>query len=634
MENRSGHLGVEPGFLHLILFRVASRALVRLLQPIAAWWKPALILLAAFIAYSPALNGGLLWDDSDWTEEIEPLTRDLPGLWRMWSDPTALQQYFPLTGTSFWIDRHLWGQSLMPLHIENVLLHVIAAVLLWRVLKKLGLPLACPAALLFAVHPMMAESVAWITERKNVLSMALMLAAALCWLRGGRVSSFVFFLAALLAKVSVFVLPPALLLIAWWRHGRIDWRRDVLPLVPHFIAALVLGVLVMRLETHVVGAKGADFEATITQRFFIAGHAPWFYLGKLLWPFDLCSVYPVRWQSWLPHIGLLIVPVVLFVKRGRWGRGPLACVLYFITALLPVLGFFNVYGMLFSPVADRWAYTASLAVFAGLAALPKDLRWVLFAITPVLIFLTRERARLHESQKTYWQDVLAKNPESWLARHGFGFALAQEGDMPAAITNFRLCLERRPQYARGWMNLGNACLASGEPREALKHLLHAVELEPGLPGAHYNLANCHLALGELPQAIAAYEKEIALGGVRDAGNNLAALLLQTGRAKEAAQRFEELLRQHPNHPAALANYAWLLATQADDTLRDGPRAVELARRAGDSAQALRSLAAAYAETGRFDEAVETLAKARAKSPSAVWDEEAKSYLQGRPFRTK
>jgi len=299
-----------------------------------------------------------------------------------------------------------------------------------------------------------------------------------------------------------------------------------------------------------------------------------------------------------------------------------------------VLGFFNVYGMLFSPVADRWAYTASLAVFAGLAALPKDLRWVLLAFTPVLIFFTRERARQHESQKTYWQDVLAKNPESWLARHGFGFALAQEGDMPAAITNFRLCLERRPQYARGWMNLGNAFLASGEPREALKHLQHAVDLEPGLAGAHYNLANCHLALGELPQAIAAYEKEIALGGVRDAGNNLAALLLQTGRAKEAAQRFEELLRQHPDHPAALANYAWLLATQADDTLRDGPRAVELARRAGDSAQALRSLAAAYAETGRFDEAVETLAKARAKSPSAVWDEEAKSYQQRRPFRTK
>lgn len=620
--------------MHLILFRVASRPLVRLFKSIAAWWKPALILLTAFIAYDPALNGGLLWDDSDWTEEIEPLTRDLAGLWRMWRDPTALQQYFPLTGTTFWLDRQLWGSSLMPLHVENVLLHAIAALLLWRVLTQLKLPLAYPAALLFAVHPVMAESVAWITERKNVLSMALMLAAARCWLRGGRVSSFVFFLAALLAKVSAFVLPPALLLIVWWQHGRIRWRRDVLPLVPHFITALVLGLLVMRLETHVVGAKGADFDATLFERLFIAGHAPWFYASKLLWPLDLCSVYPVRWQSWLPPLLTLIVPLVLFVQRGRWGRGPLTGVLYFMIALLPVLGFFNVYGMLFSPVADRWAYTASLAVFAGLAALPKDLRWLLFAFAPLLMILTRERARLHESQKTYWEDVLAKNPDSWLARHGFGFALAQEGDMKSAITNFRLCLDRRPQYARGWMNLGNAFLASGEPREALKHLQHAVDLEPGLPGAHYNLANCHLALGEVPQAIAAYEKEVAFGGVRDAGNNLAALLLQIGRAKEAAQRFEEVLRAHPDHPAALANYAWLLATHPDDTLRDGPRAIELARRAGEEAQALRSLAAALAETGRFDEALETLAKAQAKSPSANLAEETKSYQQRRPFRTQ
>jgi tetratricopeptide (TPR) repeat protein len=480
----------------------------------------------------------------------------------------------------------------------------------------------------------MAESVAWITERKNVLSMALLLAAALCWLRGGRVSSFVFFLAALLSKVSAFFLPPALLLIVWWQHRQIRWRRDVLPLVPHFIAALVLGLLVMRLETHVVGAKGADFDATLFERLFIAGHAPWFYASKLLWPLDLCSVYPVRWQSWLPPIFTLIVPVVLFVRRARWGRGPLAGVLYFLIALLPVLGFFNVYGMLFSPVADRWAYTASLAVFAGLAALPKDFRWVLFALTPILIFLTRERARLHESQKTYWQAVLTQNPESWLARHGFGFALAQEGDMKAAITNFRLCLERRRQYAKGWMNLGNAYHASGDPREALKHLQHAVDLEPGLPGAHYNLGNCHLHLGEVPQAIAAYEKEIALGGVRDAGNNLAALLLQIGRAKEAAQRFEEVLRAHPDHPAALANYAWLLATQPDDTLRDGPRAIELARRAGGDAQALRSLAAALAETGHFEEALEVLARAKAKSQSAAFTEEERSYQQRQPFRQK
>lgn len=630
------------------------------------------MLLLPFIAHAPALNGAFLWDDSAWTDDIERLTRDVGGLWRMWSDPTALQQYFPLTGTTFWLDRQMWDARPLPLHVENVLLHAASALLLWRVLLRLGLGLAWPAALLFAVHPMMTESVAWIAERKNVLAMTLMLAAALCWLRGGRMSSFVLFLAALLAKITAFVLPPALILIAWWREGDIRWRRDVRPLVPHFIAAFVLGLVVLWVEAHVVKAQGADFEATAARRAFIAGHAPWFYLSKLLWPLDLCSVYPVRWESWLPPLGTLVVPAALFAMTRRLGRGPAAGTAFFLIALFPVLGFLNVYGMLFSPVADRWAYTASLAFFAGLATLPKNLRWLLLAAVPVLMPLTRERARLHQNLTAYWQDVLAKNPESWIARHGFGLALSKSGDAKGAIVQFRRALEQRPQYDKGWVNLGNALLASGAPGEALDCLRHAVEINPALPGAHYNLGNCHLALGDLPQAVAAYEQEIALGGVTNAHNNLGALLLQTGRvsealphlqavvddvprragghanlglalsmsgrAAEAVRSWETALRLDPAHPAALSNLAWVLATHPDDSMRDGRRAVELAQRAGDSAQALRSLAAALAETGRFEEARTTLARAiekAANSPlAAEMAEEARSYAQNRPFRQR
>lgn len=661
-----------PQVLHLILFPLVSRLFVSRSWNIAAWWPPMLIIAVTFIAYAPALNGAFLWDDSAWTDDIERFTRDAAGLWQLWSDPTALQQYYPLTGTTFWLDRQLWGAWTLPYHVENVLLHALAAILLWRVLLRLGLRLAAPAALLFAVHPVMAESVAWIAERKNVLSMVLMLAAALCWLREARVASFGFFLAAMLAKATAFVLPPALLLIAWWKNGDLRWRRDVRPLLPQFITALVLCMIVMWIETHLVKAEGLDFQASFAQRSFVAGHVPWFYLGKLLWPLDLCSIYPVKWQSRIPPVLLVIALPALIALHRRLGRGPVAGALFFMAALLPVLGYFNVYGMLFSPVSDRWAYTASLAFFAGLASLPMRAQPVLLALMPVMIFLTRERAQVHEHQLTYWQAVLDKNPSCWIALHGLGLAQARGGDVKAAIPNLRRALERRPQYAKGWANLGNARMGSGENQEALACFERAIKIEPALKGNHYNLGNCYLALGKADKAIAAYEKEIEWGGVVDSHNNLGAILLQSGRVEEAMKHFqaavtkgpqnvagyanlglaqnmagqpaaavksyENALRLQPDHPGALSNLAWLLATSSDAAVRDGQRAVSLASRGREDAQTLRALAAAYAETGQFEQARTTVAKALAQAAAtpleAALKEDLKSYQQNQPFRQK
>ena len=145
-----------------------------------------LIVLLVFLAYLPALRGGFVWDDDSWTTRIIGLLRDTSGLRLIWFQPTALQQYYPLSGTTFWLDYQLWKFWTTPYHVENVLLHALAALLFWRLLLRLRVPGAWLASALFALHPVMVESVAWITERKNVLSLVFYLGALLAYLRDAR----------------------------------------------------------------------------------------------------------------------------------------------------------------------------------------------------------------------------------------------------------------------------------------------------------------------------------------------------------------------------------------------------------------------------------------------------------------
>ena len=276
-----------------------------------------LIVLLVFLAYLPALRGGFIWDDDSWTTRIIGLLRDTSGLRLIWFQPTALQQYYPLSGTTFWLDYQLWKFWTTPYHVENVLLHALAALLFWRLLLRLQVPGAWLASALFALHPVMVESVAWITERKNVLSLVFYLGALLAYLRyaqgvtggGWRVASgppssdsgaasglyasrftgystldtrqpslfyalaFVLFLGALLAKTTTFSLPAVILLIGWWKRGQIRWRADVLPTLPFFALALGLCAVTAWLERYHVGAQGSDFVLTFPQRCLVAGRS-------------------------------------------------------------------------------------------------------------------------------------------------------------------------------------------------------------------------------------------------------------------------------------------------------------------------------------------------------------------------
>jgi hypothetical protein len=302
-------------------------------------WLPALLLMALTImAYQPAWHAGIIWDDDDY---ITPLKlRSLNGLARIWTQPGATHQYYPLVHTVFWVEHKLCGDATTEYHWVNILLHASSALLVAKILRRLKIPGAWLAAALFALHPVEVESVAWITELKNTLSGLFYLSATLVYLGFDRKRSWEnyalalgLFILGLLCKTVIATLPAALLVVLWWQRGKLSWKRDVLALTPFFIAGLGAGLFTAWMERKFVGAAGAEFDFSLLQRILIAGRDIWFYLAKLCWPVNLAFIYHrwnvsqgVWWQYLFPAAALLLLALLYW---RRW-RGPLAGLLFFV----------------------------------------------------------------------------------------------------------------------------------------------------------------------------------------------------------------------------------------------------------------------------------------------------------------
>ncbi len=520
-------------------------------------WAGGAIVLLVLLAYLPALRGGFVWDDDSWTIKIVGLLRDTSGLRSIWVHPTAMQQYYPLTGTTLWLDYQLWKFWPMPYHVENVLLHASAALLFWRVLRRLQVSGAWLASALFALHPVMVESAAWITERKNVLSLTLCLGAFLAYLHYARdewggmsrpmearataghapvvtgcvslsyVLALLLFLGALLAKTTVCSLPAVILLVAWWRRGQLRWREDVLPTLPFFALALGMCAVTAWLEKNHVGAQGRDYALTIAQRFLIAGRAFWFYLGKLLWPANLCFVY-TRWQpnagdwrQWLYPMTALGMLSTLWLARQRIGRGPVTALLFFAGTLFPVLGFVNVYFMRYSFVCDHWVYLSSLGPIAlaarGLIGIPKYLggaRFLKSAIGALLLLalgvMTWRQAGMYTDLESSWRITISRNPGCWIAYNNLGNALFRRGKTDEAIGDFQEAIRLKPDLAEAYTSLGVALGSKGQIDEAIGKLQDAIRLNPDYAEAHYDLGIAFELKGQLDRAIGQLQEAIRL----------------------------------------------------------------------------------------------------------------------------
>jgi len=311
-----------------------------------------------------------------------------------------------------------------------------------------------------------------VTERKNVLAAVFYFATALAYWRwdeplaagnppDGKIRNplrwfflaFALFLAALLSKTVTCSLRAALLLVIWWKRGRIA-GRDVWPLLPFFVAGAALGLMTSWLERTHVGAQEPEWAFSFWERCLIAGRALWFYAGKLFWPANLTFIYP-RWQihagvwwQWIFPLATLVVVAALWRLRRQLGRGPLVAVLFFAGTLFPALGFTNVYPMRYSFVADHFQYLASVGLIVltvvglGHSAghLKRRVPWLEGMICAGLLLalgtLTWRQARIYQDAETLWWATLRLNPDSWLPHNDLGIALAKEGQTDVAISQF------------------------------------------------------------------------------------------------------------------------------------------------------------------------------------------------------
>jgi protein O-mannosyl-transferase len=526
-----------------------------------AWWAAA-IFTAVLLAYGPVWRAGFVWDDD--RHVTAPELRAADGLGRIWFELGATQQYYPLLHSAFWLEHRLWRSTPLPYHLLNLSLHALAAFLFALVLHRLALPGAFVAGMIFALHPVCVESVAWVSEQKNTLSTVLYLGAALAYLRFDATRSLArylvasgLFVAALMTKTVTATLPAILLVIFWWQGRRLAWRRDVLPLLPWLLLGAGAGLLTAWVERRFIGAEGAPYELSILQRGLLAGRIVWFYLGKLFWPTHLAFIYPrwtvdpsVPWQ-WLPPLGLVALLGGL-VAGGRRTRPALAALCCFIGSLFPALGFFNVFPFLYSFVADHFQYLASLAI---IALVPAMLAWltarregsstvVTIGLLLVLGTLTWRQSRVYRDSETLFRATLRENPACWMAENNLGHQMMQDRSrLLEAIGRFERALALRPIYYEAENNLGFALTEAGRPDEALPRLDAALRLKPDSVETFNNLGIAYAKAGRMEQSIEAFRHGVRLNPeLAVSHDNLGKALRMAGRGDEADEESSRAAR--------------------------------------------------------------------------------------------
>ncbi len=604
-----------------------------------------LIVVATIVAYSPAVPGGFIWDDD--AHVTKPELRSARGLSRIWFDVGATQQYYPLLYSVFWIEHRCWGDRPVGYHVANIAMHLCAVVLVMLVvrwlLREKSVSWAEAAAYLsgavFALHPVHVESVAWITEQKNTLSAVFYLGAMLSYLhfdrsrrRGSYGLATAFFAFSLLSKPVTVTLPAALLGVFWWLRGRLNWKRDVLPLLPWFAMSVASGLFAAWVEHDVIGAKGEEFQLSVAQRVLLPGRIVWFYLYKLFWPAELIFVYPrwdvnpAVWWQWLFPAGLLVLTMALAVCCRR-SRAPLAAFLFFVGSLFPVLGFFNVYLFLYTFVADHFQYLPSLGVIAlacgSIAAATKKMSSrvqsaALMAILPIILgLLTYRQCETYADIVTMYETTLRKNPDCWMAHNNFGVALDNQGRSQDAIAHYLQALKLRPNYPEACNNLGVTLNALGRHGEAAAFHRKALAIRPKYPEALHNLGLDLKAMGQFDDAIAAYRDALQMRpDFPEAYYDLGIALGAGGRIQDAIASYRQAIALRPNDAAAMSNLAAMLVKVGEI-----PEAIERSQQALvlDPKNPLTrlNLGIALGTSGRLKEAAEQFEQSERLQPDLI-----------------
>ena len=524
--------------------------------------------------------------------------------------------WHPLTTISHMLDCQIYGAKAGGHHFTNVALHSIAVLLLFLVFRQMTGTLWRSAfvAALFAIHPLHVESVAWIAERKDVLSAVFFMLTLGAYARYARkpttmryVTMSVLFACGLMSKPMLVTLPFVLLLLDYWPLGRFNvpatsdrntkrtswWYRQpivtrlILEKLPLFALAAASSITTILVQRHGI----TSFERlSLSLRISNALVSYITYIFQMIWPSHLAVFYPYPAGSLSTWVSALAIAVLAVITLAAWFLRK-ACP-YFITGwfwylgmLVPVIGLFQV-GL--QGHADRYSYLPHIGLYVVVTWAFSDLtaRWshrsaisgvIAAAVIIVLSFSAWKQTSYWKDSETLWTRALAVTSRNDIAHHELGVALSQRGQLQEAIANFRDAIAIRPNNAKAHASLATALMKEGNADEAFSHWQESLRLEPGNVNARDNL------------------------GV--------ALALQ-GRAHEAVAQWEQSLKYDSDDGSAQNKLAWVLATAPDPALRDGERAVRLAERvlqiSGQrKAVVFQTLAAAYAETGRFSAAIDT-----------------------------
>ena len=604
------------------------------------------IVFITLVVYVPAMSGGFIWDDNLFLTD-NPLIQAHDGLYRFWFSAEA-PDYFPLVSTSLWLEWRLWGMNATGYHVVNIVLHAMVSVLTWLVLRRLKIPGAWLAGLIFAIHPVNVESVAWITERKNTLPMVFYFVSILFFLNYEKdrlerwyVLSLFAYLLALLSKTSVVMLPFVLLACVWWQQGYLG-KTDVVRSVPFFVLSIALGLLTVWFQYNVAIGQDIVRSQTFLERLAIAGWAVWFYLYKAFVPVNLSFIYP-RWKlegplflSYLPLLALLGFLFLFYRYRKGWGRPFWFGLGYFVITLFPVLGFFDINFMRYSFVTDHWQYTSIIGVIAlavGLASWLSNgwshkLRQLAVIVAAVVVglfsVLTWNRCHVFKNLEPLWRDTISKNPNAWMAHNNLGTLLAGQGKIEEAIHHCREALRINPHHAWIHAALAEALVADGRLEEAIYHFSQAVKLKPDFYEAHNDLGLTLEKQGKVKEAEHHFAEAVRINPEFAEGHqNLGMLLAKQGRVEEAEHHFAEAVRIAPNSADAQYNLGLALAVQGQPK-QASLHLSEAIRLKPDFAEAHFNLGAILASEGRLDEAIKHFSKALQIRPNFP---QAEHYLK-------
>lgn len=550
-----------------------------------------------FGTYGGILKGDFIWDDRDCIV-ANPLIKAADGLKKIWLSRESID-YWPVSYSLYWTEWRLWGLDTQGYHVVNLCLHIATCLVVWQVLKKFQFKTATPVVILFAVHPVCVEAVAWIVQAKTLLAALFGFLSLNVYILareqknrlGLYAASLGFFGLSLLSKQSMIFLPVFLALWEWRNPGRFGPAKAQ-PLAGFFLVSLVMGVVGLTWYSyHTLPTAEAISQLSTLERFLAVGMRWWAYVGKALAPVDLMFIYPSwdidpsRWLHWLPTVTLIALTILAlygFLRRisveSAKPSHPLSLAtrlgmswMFALMALLPVLGLVDIYFLRYSPTADHWQYAALPAILSFAleplwATWEKSLlsikmrrqcpRTANILIISLTLFIAGYLARSSyassqrfRDEETLWKATIQANPNAWLAYNNLATLFAAKHQNAEAEALYRRALALKPDYPNALQGLAMIRLHSSREDEALELLNDAIKFNPESSPLESAICGVLARMQRLSEAIRHCEAAIKLDFRNSvATSNLVTIHLMAGRlgdARTVAEYAASLMPQDP-----------------------------------------------------------------------------------------